>query len=408
MRIAIVGAGVVGLSSAYWLRRLGHEVQLLERATLGSGASRGNAGEICPELATPVAKFSLVRSAVTQAYRRDSALHVNPAALPSYAGFLSKVVANALPSRYADNQAALSDLATAARQAFEAIADDVGVSLCRGGYLHVYDTLDKAREGRADVKARLSAAGVSDTVGPLLSPSELAEVEPCLKPQSYGFLYERGTFVDPNVFVDSLWRHLSGHGVTLHEGVTTTHVSRTGRESVVHTDRGDFAADGVVICAGIGSSQIARASGRDVPIRAGKGYSFTIHPLPAPRHVVKFEAAHVALLPLGEGARVAGTMEFDTDPGRFNSRRIHQIVNALRPYLDDAVLDTRTHEWVGARPVTPDGLPLIGEFPHLPNTYLACGHNMLGLMLSPVTGQLVANHIAGGAPLSRAFSPSRF
>lgn len=410
MSIVIVGSGVVGLATAYWLQRAGHDVELVERATVGSGASRGNAGEICPELATPVAKLSLIRSAATQAYRHDSALHVSPSALPSHAGFLARIVSNALPARYRENSRELSLLAEAALEAFAEMADEVGFPVIRDGYLHLYDSRSRAEAGRSDISARLVASvGSARDVGPVLSPSEVTQLEPYLKPAGYGFVYEGGTFVDPNVVVDRLRQHVQGRGARVHEGVTVTHVSRDREHSVAHSDRGEFRADSVVVAAGTGSGQIAAASGEPLPIRAGKGYSFTIDPSPAARRVVKFESAHVALLPMGDRARIAGTMEFDTDPHRFNPRRVGQIVSALAPYIDEGVLAARTNEWVGARPVTPDGLPIIGGLRNLPNTFVATGHNMLGLMLAPVTGRMVASGLTGKQGLAHPpFAASRF
>jgi D-amino-acid dehydrogenase len=119
--------------------------------------------------------------------------------------------------------------------------------------------------------------------------------------------------------------------------------------------------------------------------------------------------AHVVVTPLRKAVRLAGTMEFDRDHDRFDARRIAAIVTAARPYLVGANWDGVLDEWVGPRPMTPDGLPAIGPLPGQSRIYLASGHNMLGLMLGPVTGRLIADLVTGARRPGEwpAFAPAR-
>jgi D-amino-acid dehydrogenase len=165
----------------------------------------------------------------------------------------------------------------------------------------------------------------------------------------------------------------------------------------------------VVIAAGIWSRQLVRGLGVDIDLVAGKGYSFSVAAEPPPSRLVHLGAAKVVLTPMGKRVRVAGTMEFERDPDRFRRRRVEAIVAAARPYLRHADWDGLQEEWVGPRPMTPDGLPLIGRVPGHSRVLLATGHNMLGLMLAPATGRLVAGLLTGDADpaLSSAFAPVR-
>jgi D-amino-acid dehydrogenase len=115
------------------------------------------------------------------------------------------------------------------------------------------------------------------------------------------------------------------------------------------------------------------------------------------------------LTPLGKRLRVAGTMEFDHDPDRFRQRRVDAIIAAARPYLRGVDWDRHEQEWMGPRPMTPDGLPLIGRVPGSRGVPLATGHNMLGLMLGPATGRLVTGLLTGeaGPGLAATFDPAR-
>jgi D-amino-acid dehydrogenase len=408
VRVTIVGAGLIGLTTALRLYRAGAEVTLLERGVVGSGAARGNAGQICPDQATPVAKSSLILSALTQLYRQDSALHVDPGTLPGYAPFLMRIARNSLPGRYARNQAGLKDIETLATHAFLDLAADIGVEVSDAGYLHVYDTAAAAQAGRAHELERMAASTLPHEVSEVVDAAGLQAIEPALRGTGFGFLDAGSYFTNPNHYVDALERELRAGGATIHEGTTVTAVTDEGDVRRVHTSRGDFAADAVVIAAGIGSAQVGAASGYRMPMRAGKGYSFTVDAQPATEHVMIFESAHVVSVPLDGATRIAGTMEFDGDTERFNARRIDQIVAGVSPYLDPDTLAVRRDEWVGSRPLTPDGLPVIDRVPGLENTWMASGHNMLGLMFAPFTAGLLVDMVIGGHSLRhRQFAASR-
>lgn len=409
MKAIVVGAGLIGLTTAYELDKIGIEVEIVERSVVGSGASRGNAGEICPEQATPVAKLGLILSALSQAYRRDSALHVNVGTLPGYLPFLLRVARNSLPRRYSENQAALAEIQDAAMSAFLELADEVGLKASNDGYLSVFADEQAAHEGRETTLKRTSGSSIPHTVSEVLGPRDLVAIEPSLNPRGYGFLDEGSYFTNPIKYVETLHKHLRAAGVAIHEGVTVTSVTDFEGKQRVNASNAHFDGDAVVVAAGVGTTDIASASGKTVPIRPGKGYSFTIDVPHPTSHIFKFDSAHVAGMPLaGNALRIAGTMEFDSDAHRFNSDRIKQIVAAVSPYLPEAALRNRYNEWVGARPLTPDGLPIISKLPCLKNTYLASGHNMLGLMLSAFTARTVRDMILGHSPSSsRHFAISR-
>jgi D-amino-acid dehydrogenase len=128
-----------------------------------------------------------------------------------------------------------------------------------------------------------------------------------------------------------------------------------------------------------------------------------------PRRVVHLGDAHVVLTPIGNALRVAGTMELDTDTDAFRPRRIKAMVAAAHPYLKSADWHGRTNEWMGSRVLTPDGLPAIGRLPGTRRVIVATGHNMLGLMLAPSTGQMVTDILTADTPFEAAhpFDPDR-
>jgi glycine/D-amino acid oxidase-like deaminating enzyme len=153
---------------------------------------------------------------------------------------------------------------------------------------------------------------------------------------------------------------------------------------------------------------LARQFGVRQPLQAGRGYSFTVPVERMPGGPLYFPAERVACTPLGDRLRVAGMMEFRRPDAPLDPRRITAIVDAVRPFLSGVDLDDRQDEWVGSRPVTADGLPLLGRT-RSPHVFVAGGHGMWGIALGPVTGQLIAQTVLKGEvpPELRPFDPLR-
>jgi D-amino-acid dehydrogenase len=387
--VTVVGGGLIGLASAYYLRQAGLDVTVLERDRVGSGASRGNAGEICPGLAEPLPAPGVIGSALRTIHRPDSALYLRPQLSADLARFLLRFAAHANRRSY---QAGTHALAALAEGTFD-LFTELGADVNKAGYLFVFDTLHSARRSHA----AFSALGAS--VNRVLTHAEVRDLEPCVT-KGVGFMIDNEWTVDPSSFVDNLADTLRANGVRIVEGARVTSV----QAGSVHTSVGDFRSSAVLIAAGIWSRHLCPG----LTMFPGKGYSFSVSVPRHPGRLIKLEDAKVACTPMGDRVRIAGTMEFDRDPDRFNPGRVTAIVAAARPYLSDVDWSARTHEWVGARPMTPDGLPVIGPVPGQPRTFVATGHNMLGLALAPTTGRLVADLVTGRpAPLAPLFAPSR-
>jgi D-amino-acid dehydrogenase len=163
-----------------------------------------------------------------------------------------------------------------------------------------------------------------------------------------------------------------------------------------------------VVATGARLGRLGTGLGVSRVVQAGRGYSFSVAADPMPQVPVYLPTARVAVTPLGDRVRVAGMMELRRPDARFDPRRVTAIVDSVRPLLQGIDLDSRTDEWVGSRPVTVDGLPLIGATTS-PNVYVAGGHGMWGITLGPVTGRLLAEQVATGrAPDAlRPFDPLR-
>ena len=397
MTVGVIGGGVIGLACAHYLRQAGHEVVVLERDRVGSGASRGNAGEICPDLVEPLPGPGVIAPALRTWHRPEAALHVRPSA--SLIRFLLGFTRHANRRDYLRGARALLALSAGTRELFEEL--DIDIRPNRNGFLFVFGSLAAARASRTRFR------GLDAPVGEVLGPGELAEREPALAAGARaGFLVPDQWSIDPNRFVDGLVARLRADGVEIVEGARVTGLRERGGRVVIATSAGTVTADRAVIAAGVWSRAVCRSVGVDLGIVAGNGYSFAVPSARPPARLVHLGDAHVAVTPLDKHVRIAGTMAFDRDPDRFDPRRVAAIVAAARPYLSDVDWEARRQEWVGPRPMTPDGLPALGFLPGSRRIVVAAGHNMLGLMLAPATGRLVAG-LVDGASAPAEFDPVR-
>lgn len=395
--VVVVGGGVVGLNTAYFLARRGVRVTVLERDRVGSGASRGNAGEVCPDLVSPLPAPGLVGHAIGNLHRRDSALYIRPQLSLALTAFLWRFWRNSNLKARDRGTAYLSALAAPTRDLFREY-QSLGLvpELNDSGFLYVHGSRESAQAHWDAVRDRLDP-GRRDLLGAILGPDELKAEEPCLGGAAKaGFLVRDQWAVDPSAFVDKLADAVRAQGTEIIEGARVTGIDDGGEDVLVRSGAGNVRAGAAVIAAGAGSTAVCRRLGVSLPVFPGKGYSFFVPADRPPSRVVALEDAHVGVTPMAGRVRVAGTMEFDAAADRFNPARVAAIITAASPFLDGFHWEQRDLEWSAPRPMTPNGLPVIGPLAGHPSVFVAVGHNMLGLMLSPATGKAVADLVVDG------------
>jgi D-amino-acid dehydrogenase len=386
--LTIVGGGLIGLFTALYGVRAGYQVRVIERSIVGSGASRGNAGEICPSMANPMPAPGMVRTGLANSLAKDAALRIHLPPSIALARWLLTFARNCRPSAYEHGFEALSSLSKRSFDLFKELPDiGVATTLSQSGNLRCYADSDRAHRDFV-VSQGVRRFGLAAPTA-MVSGDEIRRLAPVVSEKvTAGYHWPDQWFVDPSTLIDDLHAHLLASGVQFQENTEVTSITPYSDSVVVHTDSSDQETDAVIIAAGAWSPQVLKSVGIRVPIQSGKGYSFSVTPETMPTHVINMPESNAVATPMGTRLRIGGTVEFDGTMDQFNASRIERIIRAAKPYLTGIDWDARTEEWVGPRPMTPDGLPLIGRAKISSRVVLAAGHNMLGLTLGPASAEL--------------------
>lgn len=418
MHIGIVGGGVIGLCSAYYLHKAGHTVTLFDQNAIVDGCSFGNAGMIVPSHIIPLAQPGMIAKGMRWMLKSTSPFYVKPRLNLDLARWGWLFYRHANDAHVQRSIPALRDLSLLSKSLYQELAasgDSDGRPLSfawqERGLFMLYKTAAAEHEmaEEADVANRAGIEAVQ------LNGEEVQDREPHTRVDVRGGIFYPGdAHLNPNELIRSLVTYLRREGVTLVENAPVTGFVKTGsRIQSIQTPQGTYDVDTVVIAGGAWSPDIARQLGIDLSLQGGKGYSFMVRNLVNNVRIpaIMLEARATAT-PMGGDLRFAGTLEVAGTDMTVNMNRVRGIVQSINNYYPDIPVDLPPVErvWRGLRPCSPDGLPYIGRTNRYDNVVLATGHGMMGLSLGPATGKLVSEAVAdqvNSLDLS-AFSPDRF
>lgn len=393
--IAIIGAGVIGMTIAERLIAAGREVVLIDPNPPGSGASFGNAGTIADYAVMPVGSPDVLRNLPSLLFDRNSPLAIRRAALPSLAPWLLRFAMQSLPGPTKRNAAAIAVLLADASPSWEALAIRLGAHdiVQRRGCLYLYETEKAFRDAQSGLTARKTMGIPME----LLTTDELAALEPGLPNLPGGAAYfPKAVFLsDPGVMMAALARAVFAKAQFVQARADTI---KRGAAGVTIAGQGlHVTARKVVIAAGAHSRALARQIGDKIPLDTERGYhvewDMAAPPLTRPACPT---SRGFYLCPMQGRLRVAGTVELGGLTAPPSPHRIAKLIEGAQAMFPQ--LGTPSRDWMGFRPSMPDSLPVIGPSRSGGDVVHAYGHGHIGLTLAPITARIVADLMGGRAP----------
>ena len=400
--IVVIGAGVVGLSTAYYCARRGHRVTVIDRGTPEhENCSYGNAGLVAPSHIIPLASPGMVALGLKMMRNPESPFYVKPRLDLDLLRWGWRFYRAGTREHVIRSAPLLRDFNLAGRTCFKQFAEEHGNSfhLEHRGLLCLCKTEHRLEE-EANVVEHARKLGLEAEV---LGPKQTAAMEPNIQMDIVGSVFfADDCHIAPWLFMAALKQQVQKLGVSVSWNNTVTGWRNShGRIDALRTANGDVQGDDYVVCAGSWSPTILRPLGIDLLMQAGKGYSLT---LPTPRLRPTIPAilteGRVAVTPMGTSLRFGGTMEIAGLNEDINPARIRGILKTVPKYYPQFSASdfTGIQPWRGLRPCSPDGLPYVGRTSHFSNLSIATGHAMLGLSLGPITGKIACEILADETP----------
>jgi len=390
-KVIVLGGGVIGLCSAYYLKDSGFEVTILDKGDFSSGTSFGNAGMIVPSHFVPLAQPGIIAKGIKWMFDAEGPFYVKPRFSWSLLDWGWKFYQHSSEKHVQGAAQLLKELNLESKKLYVSLCDQLeDIKIDEKGLI-MYCQTQRGLDEEVALADQAMKLGLKAIV---MDNQQLNDLDSNLTLDVKGGVYFPGdAFFSPKLFLEKLKSDLKASGVKM-----VSHVDNL--KFVVHedlksidTNQGLFSADQFVISAGVWTGKLAQFLGLNIPMQPGKGYSFTLeHPIETPSICSILTEAKVAVTPMLEGLRFAGTMEIGALNFNVDQRRVHGIKKSIGKYFPSFKMTdfNEAKIWTGLRPCSPDGLPYIGRTKKLPNVLLATGHGMMGMSLGPITGKLIA------------------
>jgi D-amino-acid dehydrogenase len=396
-KVHIIGGGIIGLSSAWFLQKEGFEVTVIDRTDLSDGASHGNAGMIVPSHFVPLASPGVVSKGIKWMFNSKSPFFVKPRLNSELTQWLWKFYRSCTVNNVENSVALLKDFNEQSKALYKNFAEKEGFEFCfeENGLLMLFKD---SHTGEEEIQIAEQAKELGLEVE-IFNKEEVQLKEKKLKTDVAGGVFYKGdTHLYPNKFIAEMVNHLKKADVRF---ITQKEVvdfnTSDGKVESLLLQNGDIEKiDQLVIAAGSWSAKLLKKIGIKILLQDGKGYSLTLaDPKMKPTYPTILSEGKVAMTPMGNDLRVGGTLEISNFNPRINQNRLQGIVESVPRYFPDFEIQKSELDkvWHGFRPCTPDGLPYLGKSHKFDNLTIATGHAMMGMSLGPATGKIVSQII---------------
>ena len=394
--VTIIGGGIIGLCIAWYCRKAGHNVTIIDREEKNTtNCSSGNAGMIVPSHFIPLAAPGVISQGLKWMLDKSSPFYIRPRLNLDLARWCWLFMKKANRGHVNASAELLRDLHLQSRELMIALGKELGVPVIERGLLMLCKTEHALKEETA-IAAKAKTLGLRMEV---CDPKRLAELDPGIEMNVHGGIWcEQDCHLDPAHLMIRLREELAKKGVQFEHNANIQLQQTNGEVTLKNSGKHPGQ---LILAAGVWTKNLLAQLGRKLPLEGGKGYSMTLeNPAQLPQLCSILCEAKVAVTPMGRNLRVAGTMEICGQDLSINETRVSGITRSFSEYFPAFSPSDFDHtpRWSGLRPCSPDGLPYLGPIEGLQNLTLATGHAMMGLSLAPVTGQIIAGMLDGKEP----------
>lgn len=410
--VLIIGGGIVGLSTAYFLNKEGFDVTVIDKGDITSGASFVNAGYITPSHIIPLASPGMIAKGIKMMFNSASPFYMKPRLDVDFLKWSWYFHKSSTPAKVEKAIPLIKDINLISRELFTDIRNsgDLGdFQLERKGLLMLYKTeASYLHEKQVAERVAFEGLEVSD-----LNKAELHQLEPNVNIDAEGAIhYECDGHTTPTEIMPKLVAYLKKRGVVIKTNEEVLDI-RSVRDTIkeVVTDSGSYSSEEVVLAAGSWSGELSKKLRLRLPLQGGKGYRINMERDTGVTIPAILMESKIAVTPMNGFTRFAGTMEFSGNNDIIRKERVMAIANSAQAFYPDIKINDAEIKNVktGLRPVSPDGLPYIGKSTSIKNLTIATGHAMMGWSLGPATGKLVSELLTDSKTSMKitAFSPDR-
>lgn len=396
MKINIIGGGIVGLFSAYFLQEAGHEVHIFDKGDFSDGCSFGNAGMITPSHFIPLAAPGVIAQGMRWMFDASSPFYIKPRLDLDLAHWLWRFYRSCNHRQANAAMPVLLDFNLEGKKLYREFYRKTGIDfkLEERGILMLYKTTKKEKE-ELETAEKAATLGIETKH---LNQQQINDFEKGTTVDALGGVYwPSDAHLHPNILMGHLIHLLKIKGAVFYINKSVTNFEKKKNKiTAIFCGNEKYEADTTVVTLGSWSAILLKKLGINLLIQDGKGYSVTLNqPAERPQYATLFSEAKVAVTPMGSDLRFGGTLELGGLNSGINKKRIKGILNAIPQYYPNIKVEMPEEKniWRGFRPVSPDGLPYIGRIKKYDNLIVATGHAMMGISLAPATGKMLQDII---------------